>query len=194
MFSQTDDTEKGFTVFIDLIIDQVYPALWKLQFYYPKGLFFIHQGDPFQISIMNTITLSFNGVDFRLIPDPQASDAPALSSKSKQITIMPDCQSGEYQGIKLSSFTGTLFISSSPSVSLNTPMVPEEGREQNLLPKNAAVVDEEPTTPLGKGTTSDTELPCGQTQLSFGTKKRSFADTDKGKGKRVSLSHTFAFL
>ena len=147
---------------------------------------------------MNAITLSFNGVDFRLVPDLHVSDAQAPPSNSKQIAIMPNGQNGKYQGIKLSSFTGTLFISPSPSASLsgeyitaNTPMVPEERRELTL---NAAVVDEEPASPLGKDTTLDDELPSGQTQLSFGKKKRkrSLGDTDERKNKRVSRSYTLA--
>ena len=130
---------------------------------------------------MNAVTLSFNGVDFRLVHDTQGSNA---ESGNKQITIMSDGQ--DYQELKLNSFTGSLVISPSivPSfnsgvINGNTPMLPIEGV---VVPENkAAVVDEEPPTPSEKGKTSDDELPSGQTQLSFGKPKKPLVGKNKRK-------------
>ena len=106
---------------------------------------------------------------------------------------MPDGKNGDFQAIKLNSFTGSLIISPSIVPSLNsdliigsTPMVPAAGIQQNFEENRAAVVDEEPPTPSGKDKISDDELPSGQTQLSFGTSKKPLPSKDKRKGKRVS--------
>ena len=103
---------------------------------------------------------------------------------------MSDGQHGDFQAIKLNSFTGSLVISPSIVPSLNnavingkTPMVPVDGM---VSENKATVVDEEPPTPSEKGKISDDELPSGQTQLSFGTSKKPLTGKDKRKGKRVS--------
>ena len=60
----------------------------------------------------NAITLTYNGVDFRLIPTTSCQGSPIGSG----VSLLPDSQ-GHFTILNLTSFTGTLYVSASKSSS-----------------------------------------------------------------------------
>jgi len=117
----------------------------------------------------NAITLTFNGVDFRLVPTNKTN-----SSGNGGISM--NSANGTFTTINLEDFTGKLIVSSSPvtnsyllsgaaatrpvSVNTKTPAKPED--------RTTNTVEDEPSSPEMVVTKSqESSLPQGQKQLLF---------------------------
>ena len=150
----------------------------------------------------NAITLSFNGVDFRLIPSDESGTGSG-SESSSSISMVND-SSGKFTVMNLKSFTGSLIVSSSPTfgntsdtrnVNIDMNMNTDVNIDTHTNLNKATTVEDEPPSPeshkdmskiMGAGldgsksiskssSATVVSLPGGQQQLPFGlsNKKRS---------------------
>ena len=145
----------------------------------------------------NAITLTFNGVNFSLVPTKSIDSVHGECSSS--ITVIPQNNNGDvgtlFNMIQLKSFTGTLLVSEAPemncdmlnSVDTATSIVPSQPQPS---PTTTMCIEDEgdEITPEKKSITSHVK---GQQQLPFERKKRVRLDRDGsiiGGDKRVSLT------
>jgi len=112
----------------------------------------------------NAVTLTFNGVTFRLTPT-----LPTGSEGHTNLSILPNCM-GEFTRINLTSFTGTLCVFKSSEV--------DESTTSPKMDELATVEDEEVPTPENKGP-HFVSPPPGQKQLPFGRKRRTPSSASK---------------
>lgn len=122
---------------------------------------------PNQIS-QNFITLTFNGVDFRLVPSSTSSSAP-MDDTPCGLSLIPN-SGGKFTAIQLNSFTGTLYVceKSSNNVHTETPETP--------IPKSSTTtIEDEEGSPINihkEEKKNKTVSEKGQQQLPFEKKKR----------------------
>lgn len=115
-------------------------------------------------SSTNVITLTFNGVDFNLVPSNNDTSAGiSLSANS----------SGEFTTINLQSFTGSLIVSKNAKEAFATSAMMTVGVPQNNMNSERAAntVEDDPVSPGNASGGPSKDIPKGQQQLSFGTKK-----------------------
>lgn len=128
------------------------------------------------VGAQNSITLSFNGVDFRLIPS-------GSKSNSKKSNISLSSINGEYTSINLESFTGTLVVSGAVGNEIVNQSVTRSPKDKKA--DNICLIDDEPNTPESSVLPKEViELDKGQQQISFERKA--------GK-KRVSFIVCYTF-
>ena len=106
----------------------------------------------------NAITLSFNGVDFRLIPSDESGTGTGTgtgSESSSSISMVND-SSGKFTVMNLKSFTGSLIVSSSPTfgntsdtrnANINMNMNTDVNIDTHTNPNKATTVEDEPPSP-----------------------------------------------
>jgi hypothetical protein len=103
----------------------------------------------------NAITLSFNGVDFRLVPTGNSSNTNSSVSLSTN--------NGTYTTINLESFTGSLVVHSSSPIALNNvAATPVDSADIS-----ARTIEDEPATPESYSNKEETLLEQGQKKLPF---------------------------
>eukprot|EP00979_Chaetoceros_neogracilis_P013972 scaffold4261_cov250-Chaetoceros_neogracile.AAC.8 len=128
----------------------------------------------------NAITLSFNGVDFRLVPTGNSSNTNSSVSLSTN--------NGTYTTINLESFTGSLVVHSSSPIALNnTAATPVDSADIS-----ARTVEDEPATPESYSNKEETLLEQGQKKLPFervNSKKRTTLSTERKTKKRCNPSN-----
>ncbi len=120
---------------------------------------------PNQIS-QNFITLTFNGVDFRLVPSSASSSAP--TDDTPGLSLIPN-SGGKFTAIQLNSFTGTLYVCENSSNNFNTE-TPE-----TPIPKSSTTTIEDEGSPVNihkEEKKIKTVAKKGQQQLPFEKKKR----------------------
>ena len=138
----------------------------------------------------NSFTLSFNGVDFRLIPSQKNSINSQNDAKSS-VSVLQNAD-GQFTMIKLQSFSGTLYVSEQNNITSslgqnNFEEIPNP--TQKLL---ATVEDEELQSPQKDETKANKVVEPkmkGQQQLTFERKKRANSNDDaKMKTKKIKVS------
>lgn len=145
----------------------------------------------------NSISLSFNGVDFRLIPTNDIQDSPkdnddSIIAPSCSISMVPD-SNGKFTMIQMNSFTGTLYVSeqqnggiilndSSPASS-TTNTDANNTNDSPVKPSTIEIEDASHSSNRSNGNeVKKTVTPNkGQTQLSFERKKRPRLDNNEKK-------------
>jgi N-acetylneuraminic acid mutarotase len=134
-------------------------------------------------SMPNVITLTFNGVDFNLVP--------SNNDTSAAISLSVD-SSGEFKTINLQSFTGSLIVCKNTKQSFSSSTAMTTGVSTNSMncEKAANTVEDEPVSP-GHASDPLKDIPRGQQQLSFGSKKgtknkKRGVNGDSQKRKRLS--------
>lgn len=125
----------------------------------------------------NAVTLTFNGVTFRLTPT-----LPTGSEGHTNLSILPNCM-GEFTRINLTSFTGTLCVFKSSEV--------DESTTSPKMDELATVEDEEVPTPENKGP-HFVSPPPGQKQLPFGRKRRTPSSASK-PSISTQVSHIYNY-
>jgi len=162
---------------------------------------------PFKDNNHNAITLTFQGVDFCLVPSavPTSGKDNIFDDEDSGcgITLVPD-QSGTFTKVHLTSFTGTLCVSSSSIKPLLRPNqqqshVPRQVQRQRQVPDTPAIalattVEDEESSP-NKTSVQETSRavvlpPKGQQQLPFERKKRVRSDVKDKQGTITLNSFT----
>lgn len=133
----------------------------------------------------NFITLTFNGVDFRLVPNTNVTSTDDATDNCCGVTLMPN-SGGKYTAIQLNSFTGTLFVSenhNSESFLASTPGLPAQVA--------STTIEDEVASPQNKAKDMNVvSAEKGQQQLPFEKKKRNRIDNSDSKElkKKVRIS------
>lgn len=140
----------------------------------------------------NSITLTFHGVEFCLVPKQNFNDENSSSkhdNTSCGITMTPNT-SGKFTAINMNSFTGTLYVSTATNdpAPKQTRIFVGSAAPSTPPPTSSATVEEE--SPLSESKELKKErlitTPVkGQQQLSFDRKKR-----NRPEGKSRSNRHT----
>ena len=146
------------------------------------------QGQSSAPAASNAITLSFNGVDFKLVPSAQnTAGGDAGTSACTSISTMSN-GNGNFTVLNLNSFTGSLIVSESSSITqLNetpaninvgmgiTPSMRDGDAIQDHSMAMARTVEDEPPSPEHKEA-QETPLQKGQQQLPFVQKNQKRAN------------------
>lgn len=144
----------------------------------------------------NSFTLSFNGVDFRLVPTQNNNNKNSQNDKSG-VSVLQNAD-GQFSMIKLQSFSGTLYVSEQLQNNITPPLDVNNVKEiPNPTQKSLATVEDEELPSPQKDETKlnkKVEQPKmkGQQQLTFERKKRVNSNDDTKKStKKIKVSHNF---
>ena len=138
----------------------------------------------------NAVTLSFNGVDFRLIP---SSNNENNNANASGISMVPNTN-GKFTMINLASFTGSLIVSASALTEFGLMGVtPEIETVASSSPSSnlATTVEDEPSTPNSYAP-KEVPRPLGQQQLTFEKKKRE--TTTKKRVSSFKMQYMYMYL
>ena len=147
----------------------------------------------------NSISLTFNGVDFRLVPSNETQHSPknnddSIVASSCSISMAPN-SNGQFTMIQLNSFSGTLYVSEQENVgvilnpsTLTSPTTDAAATDtKNSQAKPSTIEIEEASHSSNRSKCNEakkTVTPSkGQTQLSFERKKRPRLEN---KGKKTA--------